>query len=92
MFGLSAVIFHHDSDNTGNSYEGEFFCTIYGFFNENIHPRLGSTNIKVDSDTLKTLKRLSENISFDELPLIKAKNEDLDWDLLKQIFQAKRKK
>ena len=54
--------------------------------------RLGSTNRKADLDTLKTLQRLAENITFDELPIIKAKKEDIDWDLLKQIFKKKRKK
>ena len=70
---------------------GPFYLKKYGK-KESTFIRLGSTNRKADSDTLKTLKRLSENITFDELPLIKAKKEDIDWDLLKQIFKAKRKK
>jgi hypothetical protein len=48
---------------------------------------LGSTNRKVDLDTLKTLKRLSENITYDELPLIKAKKDEIDWELLTHLTQ-----
>ncbi|HEU64882.1 MAG TPA: hypothetical protein ENH96_05820 [Chlamydiae bacterium] len=70
---------------------GPFYLKKYGE-RDGTYIRLGSTNRKADIDTLKTLKRLSENITFDELPLIKAKKNDIDWALLKQIFKRKRKK
>ena len=53
---------------------------------EGTYIRLGSTNRKADLDTIKSLRRLSENICFDELPIIKAKKEDIDWDLMKKVF------
>lgn len=70
---------------------GPIYLKKYGE-NEGTFIRLGSTNRKADFDTLKTLKRLSENITYDELPLIKAEKEEIDWELLKQTFQKKKKK
>jgi predicted HTH transcriptional regulator len=64
---------------------GPFYLKKYGE-KESTFIRLGSTNRKADLDTINTLKRLSENISFDELPLIKANTDDLDWDLINQLL------
>ena len=70
---------------------GPFYLRKYGE-KKGTYIRLGSTNRLADSETLKSLKRLSENITFDELPVIKAKNDDIDWKLLRKHFQVKRKK
>ncbi|OGT48825.1 MAG: hypothetical protein A3E82_08430 [Gammaproteobacteria bacterium RIFCSPHIGHO2_12_FULL_38_11] len=40
--------------------------------------RVGSTNRAADSETILSLKMLAKNISFDELPCIKASINDLD--------------
>lgn len=47
--------------------------------------RLGSTNRKADPETLQSLRLLSSNISFDQLPSSKG---TIDQDYLKQVFQT----
>ena len=70
---------------------GPFYLKKYGD-REGVFIRLGSTNRKADLETIKTLQRISENISFDELPVIKGKKEDINWELMKNFFSKKRKK
>lgn len=47
--------------------------------------RLGSTNRKADSETIKTLRLFASNISFDELPSLRGSIDDL---YLKETFQS----
>jgi ATP-dependent DNA helicase RecG len=54
--------------------------------------RLGSTNRVVDDETLKALKNFATNVSFDELAYIQGKVSDLDWDVIKKLFQRVDKK
>lgn len=49
--------------------------------------RLGSTNRKADTETLESLKRLSKNVSFDELPCIGASMVNFPEETLLTIFQ-----
>ena len=53
---------------------------------------LGSTNRMADAETLQTLKNLAKNIYFDELPYIHGKASDLDWDVIKNLFQRVKKR
>jgi len=46
--------------------------------------RLGSTNRKADIETIKNLKLLASNTSFDELPSLKG---DIDESYLREIFK-----
>ena len=54
--------------------------------------RLGSTNRVVDSETLQTLKNISRNIYFDELPYVQGKPSDLDWYVIEDLFKKVGKK
>jgi ATP-dependent DNA helicase RecG len=54
--------------------------------------RLGSTNRVVDHETLQSLKNFARNIYFDELPYLQGKTSDLDWDIIKELFQRVDKK
>ena len=47
--------------------------------------RLGSTNRKADSETIKTLRLFASNISFDELPSLKG---SIDEHYLNKTFQS----
>lgn len=47
--------------------------------------RLGSTNRKADLETIKKLRLLASNISFDELPSLKG---SIDESYLKETFQS----
>ena len=54
--------------------------------------RLGSTNRVADGSMILELQRLSENLTFDELPAIKSSIEDLDLDDIKKRFKHVHKK
>lgn len=47
--------------------------------------RLGSTNRRADSETIKTLRLFASNISFDELPSLKG---SINANYLNEIFQS----
>lgn len=48
--------------------------------------RLGSTNRLADTETMESLKRLSKNVSFDELPCIGARTVNFPEESLSTIF------
>lgn len=50
--------------------------------------RFGSTNRVADRQTLETLKLLSKNISFDEMPSLESTNKSLDLSLIEDTFKA----
>ncbi len=54
--------------------------------------RLGSTNRLADIETLESLKRLTKNISFDELPCIGANISELNKELIESKFKAQNQK
>lgn len=54
--------------------------------------RFGSTNRLADSEMQEALKRLSRNISFDELPCIGASIDDLDQSLIVNSFDKHQQK
>jgi len=54
--------------------------------------RLGSTNRVADRETLNALQRLTQNITFDELPCIGAQLEDLDYKALDDAYKKMHKK
>lgn len=57
-----------------------------------IYIRLGSTNRIADIEIQEALKRLSKNISFDELPCISATIAELDESLIASSFNKHRQK
>ncbi len=54
--------------------------------------RLGSTNRLVDEETLHALKNIAKNIYYDELPAVHKKYSDLDWEVIKELFNRVKKK
>lgn len=70
---------------------GPYFLKSAGI-EKGAYVRLGSTNRVADTETLQTLKNLSRNIAFDELPDIQGKLTDIDWDFIKELFNRVNKK
>lgn len=54
--------------------------------------RMGSTNRLADSETLAELRRLAENVSYDELPHILSNEKDLDLEFILKLFKIAGKK
>jgi ATP-dependent DNA helicase RecG len=54
--------------------------------------RLGSTNRIADGSMVLELKRLSENLCFDEIPALRCSIEDLDLEEIKKRFKQVNKK
>ena len=56
-----------------------------------VYVRLGSTNRKADRELIGELRRSSEGVSFDELPMPALSVEDLDTASIKSLFRDQRK-
>jgi ATP-dependent DNA helicase RecG len=56
-----------------------------------VYVRLGSTNRKADRELTAELRRSSEGVSFDELPMPALSVEDLDTAAIKSLFRDQRK-
>lgn len=56
-----------------------------------VYVRFGSTNRVVDETMLTSMKLLSQNKSFDELPYIHEKKVEMDWDEIKKLFKKRQK-
>ncbi len=54
--------------------------------------RFGSTNRVVDREMLQVLRDYARNTYFDEKPCLKSQEDDLDWEIIKKIFQDADKK
>lgn len=50
--------------------------------------RFGSTNRLADRLTITTMKRLADHQTFDELPHLRAKQQDIDFEFAKKCFAA----
>lgn len=59
---------------------------------EGVYIRLGSTNRLADRETLDALKRLSKNISFDELPCVGATQSELNRSIIAKKFNLRGRK
>ncbi len=57
-----------------------------------VYVRFGSTNRVADAEMLSAIRLSSKKLSFDEMPVITAKVEDIDWDTAKRQFKEVRKK
>ncbi len=56
-----------------------------------VYVRLGSTNRQADRELIAELRRTSEGIAFDELPMPQLSTEDLDLVSMKSLFHGDRK-
>lgn len=63
-----------------------------GGLERGVYVRLGSTNRVADQATVADLQRMTAHQSFDQLPNLKSRNEDIDFDLAKNLFANVSKK
>lgn len=59
---------------------------------QGVYIRLGSTNRMADQTTIAEIQRLAVHQSFDEQPNFKAKKEDINFPLVKKLFDSQAKK
>lgn len=57
-----------------------------------VYIRLGSTNRVVNEEMLHALKDYSRNIVYDEIPNTQSTPDDLDWDVIDELFKQANKK
>ena len=57
---------------------------------QGVYVRLGSTNRQADSQLIAELRRTSEGLMFDELPMQELSKNDIDIDELRKSFEEKR--
>lgn len=70
---------------------GPYYLTTKGE-EKSTYVRFGSTNRAADNATIMELKRLARHQTFDELPNLHAKQDDIDFELAKQLFAKVSKK
>ncbi|MFI4937700.1 MAG: ATP-binding protein, partial [Candidatus Berkiellales bacterium] len=59
---------------------------------QGVYIRLGSTNRIADKTTVSEIQRLATHHSFDEMPNLNAKNEDIDFNLAEELFNKHSRK
>lgn len=66
---------------------GPFYLKQNGI-DPGVYVRLGATNRLASPEIISEIKRLKTNIHYDLLPCVTVKEDDLDVDLIKKIFNS----